>query len=107
MSGPSFDDLNTQWHWKPIPNCPGRFVLSPSPSHLTAADLLGPAVAVREVEVAAARDTVIIAAFAGGGLISYRRATGEYVHTLNTPDGFARKLLALGIPLPSQARPPS
>jgi hypothetical protein len=107
MSGTTFADLTTHWHWKPIPDCPGRFVLSPSPSHLTPADLLGPGIEVREVEVDAARDTVIIGAFAGGGLISYRRATGDYVHTLNTPEGFARKLLALGIPLPSHANPPS
>jgi hypothetical protein len=107
MSGPTFDDLNTRWHWKPIPNCPGRFVLSASPSHLTPEDLLGPGVAVREVQVDAARDAVIISALAGGGLISYRRANGSYVHTLNTPEGFARKLLTLGIPHPSRANAPS
>jgi hypothetical protein len=107
MSGITFDQLNTRWHWKPIPNCPGRFVLSASPSQLTPEDLLGPGVAVRELHIDTARDTVIIAALADGGLISYRRADGRYVHTLNTPDGFARKLLALGIPIPSQPDAPS
>jgi hypothetical protein len=36
----------------------------------------------------------------GGGLISYARGDGSYLHTLNTPDGFARKLRQLGIPVP-------
>ncbi len=103
----TFDRLNTRWPWKPIPNCPGRFVLSASPSQLTPEDLLGPGVAVRELHSAAARDPVIIAALADGGLISYRRANGTYVHTLNTADGFARKLLALGVAIPPQPDAPS
>jgi hypothetical protein len=107
MPGTTFDFLNTRWHGKPIANCPGRFVLSASASQLTPEDLLGPGVAVREFHVDAARDTVIVGALADGGLISYRRANGSYVHTLNTPEGFARKLRALGIPLPSRANAPS
>jgi len=40
---------------------------------------------------------VLVASFAGGGLISYRHANGRFTHTLNTPEGLARKLLQLGI----------
>jgi hypothetical protein len=36
---------------------------------------------------------------ADGGLISYARSDGSFVHTLATPEGFARKLAALGIDL--------
>ena len=50
--------------------------------------------------VAAARDPVHVAALDGGGLISYARPDGSWAHTLNTPEGFARKLAQLGIVLP-------
>ena len=46
---------------------------------------------------AMARDPVIVAAFEDGGLISYRQADGRFLHTLNTREGFARKLDQLGI----------
>jgi len=35
-----------------------------------------------------------------GGLISYKRRDGTFLHTLNTAEGFARKLADLGIELP-------
>lgn len=57
-----------------------------------------------EFHVAAARDTVVAAALRDGGLISYKRANGAFVHTLNTLDGFERKLLALGVDVPRQKR---
>jgi hypothetical protein len=45
----------------------------------------------------AARDPVIATPFEDGGLISYRKADGHFLHTLNTRDGFERKLRQLGI----------
>ena len=57
---------------------------------------------VHEFQAAGARDSVLIAQFAGGGLISYKRANGTYLHTLNTVDGFDRKLMNLGITLPQK-----
>jgi hypothetical protein len=45
------------------------------------------------------RDTVIVAMFPGGALISYLRDDGTLMHTLNTPDALARKLQQLGIEL--------
>jgi hypothetical protein len=47
--------------------------------------------------VAGSRDPVLVARFADGGLISYRRADGTYVHTLNTREGLERKLAQLGL----------
>lgn len=93
----TFDDLKSAGQWAPIRNCPGRFVLSPSPSLLTPQDLVGPGVGLRELEVESARDPVVVGALPDGGIISYRRADGTHVHTLNTPEGFARKLLQLGV----------
>ena len=44
-----------------------------------------------------ARDAILVAKFAGGGLISYLRSDRTSVHTLNTLEGLARKLRQLGI----------
>ena len=44
-----------------------------------------------------ARDPIIVTPFEDGGLISYRRADGMFLHTLNTREGFERKLHQLGI----------
>ena len=45
----------------------------------------------------AARDPVIVTPCEDGGLISYRKANGMFLHTLNTREGFERKLGQLGI----------
>lgn len=93
----SFAQLFKEGNWRPIRNCPGRYVLHGTASGLSPADLLGEESIITEHKVAAARDTVLVAALEGGGLISYRRADGTFLHTLNTPEGFKRKLRALEI----------
>jgi hypothetical protein len=95
-----FQSLLDKWTWRPIRNCPGRFVLDHDFGSLDLAGLTGERLAVREFTVETARDTVLVAAIDGGGIISYRRADGSYLHTLNTADGFARKLAVLGIAWP-------
>ena len=92
-----FEVLKKQWSWTPIRDCPGRFVLTDVPSDLTPGDLAGPDVELREFRVPGARDVVVVGRLADGGIISYRRSDGSYKHTLNTPEGFARKLAQLGI----------
>jgi hypothetical protein len=52
---------------------------------------------ITEHQIAAAKDPVIVAPIVDGGLISYRKADGTYVHTLNTSEGFERKLQQLGL----------
>ena len=102
----SFDELFKRWTWKPIPNCPGRFVLRDVPPNLLPQQLLSSEVKIREFQTARARDTVLVVQIEGGGLISYRRANGTHCHTLNTPEGFERKLNDLGLnPEPSQTEP--
>lgn len=54
---------------------------------------------VREFHVSAAKDAVLVVRLIDGGLISYKRSDGSYLHTLNTAEGFARKLTELGIRL--------
>ena len=94
----TFDELMAKWPFRPIRNCPGRYVLPPAEFGGPPERLLGPGFETREFQARAARDTVIVAAFPdGGGLISYRGTDGTHVHTLNTPEGFERKLQDLEI----------
>ncbi len=46
-----------------------------------------------------AKDCVLVVPLDDGGLISYRQTDGRLIHTLNTPEGFSRKLHQLGITL--------
>ena len=71
--------------------------INPAAAELTPRELLGSEAAVQAFKVSAARDTVLVARLEGGGLISYRRPDGKHLHTLNTVEGFERKLLDLGI----------
>jgi hypothetical protein len=96
-----FEDLLRRWGGEPIPNCPGRFVLRGAPASLPPHELLGPDASVANYRVPGARDAVLVARFGDGGLISYRRSDGTYLHTLNTPEGLTRKLSQLGIDSPA------
>jgi hypothetical protein len=93
----SFASLWVEYDCRPIPGCPGRFVLSGGqPVGLAPFGLTTP----RSYRVPKARDEVLVARFAdGSGLISYRRPNGSIVHTLNKPAGLSRKLAELGIGL--------
>ena len=84
--------------WMPIRSCPGQYGLAAG-AVAEAPSALVPDAAQYEFAVPSARDVVVVVPLADGGLISYRRADGTYVHTLNTRDGFARKLNQLGITL--------
>ncbi len=92
----SFDELFRELNWKPIRNCPGRFVLCEPGMTLT--EVLGEGdYRVSEHKVEAAPDVVLVVKLERGGLISYRRADGSLLHTINTAEGFERKLMQLGI----------
>lgn len=95
-----FDDLFNRYPWKTIRNCPGRYVLTDAPANLTVDELLGTRFESREFGVASARDRVLVTPLPSGGIISYLRADGSCLHTLNTLDGLQRKLADLGIHLP-------
>ncbi len=95
----TFDELLTRWNWKPIRNCPGRFKLVGVQPDLPPHAVTGPAATSSEFHVETARDRVVVARLDGGGLISYKRADGTYLHTLNSAEGFKRKLSQLGIVL--------
>jgi hypothetical protein len=100
---PTYASLLAAGPWRPIPNCPGRLVWR-GRRDLAPRDLLGAGVPVRIFHVDTAVDPVHIARLDDGGLISYARPDGAFVHTLNTPGGLARKLADLGIDPASVSR---
>ncbi len=84
----------------PLRGCPGRWVVVDADARTrTLQDLFG----VTEVHthvILAARDPVLVARLPDGrGVISYARADGTFCHTVGSPEGFARKLGTLGIPM--------
>lgn len=96
-TGPvTFSVLFERWAWRPIPNCPGRYVLAVGPIAVPPAEMVPGASGLEHMSVSA-RDAVIVTPFDDGGLISYRKADGRFLHTLNTREGFERKLHQLGI----------
>ena len=92
----TFSALYDRWAWRPIPNCPGRYVLAAGPVATPPPNLV-PGATSSEHACEAAKDPVIVIALQDGGLISYRKADGTFLHTLNTREGFERKLRQLGI----------
>ena len=95
---PTYAELLAAGPWQEIPSCPGRLVWRGTRDRAIT-DSIGPDAPVQIFRVAAARDPVHVVSLDDGGLISYRQPDGGFVHTLNTPEGFARKLAQLGIAL--------
>ena len=95
-SGSTFACLWASWRWRPIRNCRGRYCLVTRNSRLPVSALI-PDTPATIYRVRAARDPVLVVEFEGGGLISCSRRDGTLMHTLNTSDGFRRKLCQLGV----------
>lgn len=95
----SFQTLLDRWPWKPLRRCPGRFVLVATDRSLGLDALLGGPCRFQAFASHAAKDTVLVVLLEDGGLISYARPDGTFLHTLNTAEGLARKLTQLGIVL--------
>ncbi|WP_157738914.1 hypothetical protein [Labrenzia sp. VG12] len=92
-----FDELKAHWFWRPINNCPGRFVLVNEDPCLPLVKLVPNIDEATDHEIDGNRDKVVVLPIEGGGLISYIRSNGTVLHTLNTDAGFMRKLAQLGI----------
>jgi hypothetical protein len=95
----SFEELKQQLGWAPIRGCPGRFILRLGRAKLRPEELVGPDCELKEFRVDGAPDVVVTGRLVGGGLISYKKSDGTYLHTLNTEEGFERKLAQLEINL--------
>lgn len=61
--------------------------------------LAGEAAEVRVFRRATSQDPIHVVPIAGGGLISYQKSSGLFIHTLNDSEGFVRKVRDLGIQL--------
>ena len=90
----TFAALFIRYAWKPIPGCPGRYILREINGPLGLDDLAGGA---RCFHSPAVPDPVYAAMIPGGGILSYAKGGGRFLHTLNTPAGFRRKLQTLGL----------
>ena len=97
MAPGTFAALFDRWAWRQIPNCPGRYVLAAGPVATPAEDIVPGATGGSQHVCGTAPDPVIVTPFQDGGLISYSKADGTFLHTLNTREGFERKLRQLGI----------
>ena len=97
----TFDAAKRLGKWTPIRECPGRFVLRGVLPAFSIVDLLGDMAGVQQFQSPKAQDMVWVACLEDGGVISYRRLVGTWRHTLNTEEGFRRKLEQLEISLPS------
>ncbi len=95
----TFQELWARWLWRPIQNCPGRFVLPWSAQPISFEALLDCSCVPQAFSSPVAKDPVLVVPLEDGGLISYRQTDGRLIHTLNTPEGFSRKLRQLEITL--------
>ena len=93
----TFQDLWTRWPWRAIRDCPGRFVLGSRTPPLSFDTLIGSPCTPATLVSAKAKDPIFVWPLQDGGLISYEQPDGNLIHTLNTAEGFSRKLQQLGI----------
>lgn len=96
----TFEQLCARWPWRPIRNCPGRYVLPRREEPLSFETLLDMPCSPQVFSSPEAKDRVFVCLLQDGGIISYEQPDGHFIHTLNTPDGLTRKLRQLVITLP-------
>ena len=95
----------SQLPWRPIGGCDGRFTCRDRSltklSLRQLCDMYNIAIACPVVACRPAADGVdaadAVRLRGGGGLISFNKMDGAWVHTLNTESGLVRKLLALNV----------
>jgi hypothetical protein len=95
----TFEELLARFDWRAMRGCPGRYLLAGGPTASPPGELFGD-LGFHEARSARASDRVFVAAIGGGGIISYAKENGTFVHTLGDSAGFARKLHALGLEAP-------
>jgi hypothetical protein len=95
----TFQDLWARWPWRPIRNRSGRFVLPWTEQSISFEVLLDGSCISQVFSSPLAKDPVLVVPLEDGGLISYRQTDGRLIHTLNTPEGFSRKLQQLEVTL--------
>jgi hypothetical protein len=103
--------LRDLWSWHEIRGCPGRFIVSKlgddvPPEFIIQRLISASSSGEEHSSVRTAKfprtdqDDVFVAVFldeSGGGLITFCKRDGHFVHTLNEPNGLERKLKGLGL----------
>ena len=116
--GDGGNQLQALWdycEWKEIRNCPGRYTvrrprdLARWPPERLLAAALGAAAPQTSLwrHSSSTSDAIHAVRFAGGGgLLTYARGDGTFVHTFNTESGLLRKIAALRVTpeVPQRAR---
>jgi hypothetical protein len=93
----NFNTLKNKYDWKEINGCPGRFILKNKDKSLTIEKLVDEPVIINTSNSIKVKDFTLIVKLEDGGIISYKKSDGYFIHTLNTIDGFHRKLKMLDI----------
>jgi len=90
------DEILRRGYCKPIRGCPGRWILSED-ERLDPGTLAGRTGGSRRFRRDFVPDEIWVCALRDGGLISYRKPDGRFVHTVCDSEGFLRKLSKLDI----------
>lgn len=104
---PSFVRLLEKYSLKEIENCPGRYTLMKDDHQrlkiVKPETILNNKISIEVFHSDICRDCVHIGKFSddsgGGGLLSYEKSDGTFVHTLNNASGLQRKINHLQIPM--------
>ena len=96
-----FQQVFERWAWKPIRNCPGRYIFAPGAVSLTVNEIASGDFFVFDAESDVVPDTFLVMKFGddSGGLISYRKSENSFLHTLGDEAGFLKKLKQLKVNL--------
>ena len=92
----SFRDIYNAFKWKPIYGCPGRYILHEEQQY-TLTEITGGRTDRMTFSTPKARDIVCVIILDDGGIISYKKEDGFFIHTLNNTSGFLKKLKMLDI----------
>lgn len=91
------------WNWTEIKNCPGRYVTKKNveaqqtPLQNLIVDRLNVTGRIMSITTDHTDHVETIHFEGGGGVITYCKCNGTFVHTLNTESGYDRKMRALGL----------
>jgi len=96
-----FEKLFNLYSWKEIANCPGRYLLDKDDNQrlksIPPTVILENQIPIEQFSSDICRDRVHIGKFIDGGLLSYEKSDGSFVHTLNNSSGLQRKMNHLNI----------
>lgn len=92
----SFERLFQLHPWREIPHCPGRYLLRKKANEQL--KFVSPnEIAIEIFNSDVCPDRIHLGRFIDGGLLSYEKSDGTFVHTLNNPSGLQRKMTHLCI----------